>query len=334
MTVPSGYPPIFRRWLAALGLLAALLLPTDGQAQSRIKDIADFEGIRDNMLVGYGLVVGLNGTGDSLQNSVFTKESLVSMLDRLGVNARDSSLRTKNIAAVMVTATLPPFARQGTRVDIVVSTLGDAANLMGGTLLVTPLVGADAEVYAVAQGTVAVSGFSAQGAGQSVTRGVPTAGRIANGAIVEREIAFQLASLELIRIALRNPDLTTARRIAQAINAFVGVPAARSLDPGTVAMQIPVNYRNDVIGLLTDVEQLRVAPTRSPRWSSTSSPASSSWARTSASPPSPSPRATSPSASPRPRRSPSPRPSRPAARPRWCRARRSTSTPAKARSSA
>lgn len=260
MTVPPGSPLIFRRWLAALGLLLALSLPSAGQAQSRIKDIADFEGIRDNMLVGYGLVVGLNGTGDSLQNSVFTKESLVGMLDRLGVNARDSTLKTKNIAAVMVTATLPPFARQGSRVDIVVSTLGDASNLMGGTLLVTPLVGADAEVYAVAQGTVAVSGFSASGAGQSVTRGVPTAGRIANGAIVEREIAFQLASLDLVRIALRNPDLTTARRVAQAINAFVGVPAARSLDPGTIAMQIPVNYQNDVIGLLTDVEQLRVAP--------------------------------------------------------------------------
>lgn len=141
---PTGSRSSIRRWLAALGLLAALLLPAAGHAQSRIKDIADFEGIRDNMLVGYGLVVGLNGTGDSLQNSVFTKESLVGMLDRLGVNARDTSLRTKNIAAVMVTATLPPFARQGTRVDIVVSTLGDAANLMGGTLLVTPLVGADA----------------------------------------------------------------------------------------------------------------------------------------------------------------------------------------------
>ena len=260
MTVLPGSPPPFRRWLVALGLLAALMLPTAGHAQSRIKDIADFEGVRDNMLVGYGLVVGLNGTGDSLQNSVFTKESLVGMLDRLGVNARDSSLRTKNIAAVMVTATLPPFARQGTRVDIVVSTLGDAANLMGGTLLVTPLVGADAEVYAVAQGTVAVSGFTAQGAGQSITRGVPTAGRIANGAIVEREIAFQLASLDMIRIALRNPDLTTARRIAQAINAFVGVPAARSLDPGTVALQIPINYQKDVVGLMTDIEQLRVAP--------------------------------------------------------------------------
>jgi flagellar P-ring protein FlgI len=125
---------------------------------------------------------------------------------------------------------------------------------------VTPLVGADSEVYAVAQGTVAVSGFSAQGQGQSISRGVPTAGRIANGAIVEREVAFQLAQLDIVRIALRNPDLTTARRIAQAINAFVGVPAARSLDPGTVAMQIPVNYQNDVVGLLTDVEQLRVAP--------------------------------------------------------------------------
>ncbi len=260
MTVRPMSPSLLSRWFAAAALLFALLAPAAGQAQSRIKDIADFEGIRDNMLVGYGLVVGLNGTGDSLQNSVFTKESLVGMLERLGVNARNDSLRTKNIAAVMVTATLPPFARQGTRLDIVISTLGDAANLLGGTLLVTPLVGADSEVYAVAQGTVAVSGFTAQGQGASVTRGVPTAGRIANGAIVEREIPFQLAQLDLVRISLRNPDLTTARRVAQAINAFVGVPAAKSLDPGTISLQIPVNYQNDVVGLLTDVEQLRVAP--------------------------------------------------------------------------
>ena len=248
------------RRIAIAFLILGVLLPRPVEAQSRIKDIADFEGVRDNMLVGYGLVVGLNGTGDSLQNSVFTKESLVGMLERLGVNARNDSLRTKNIAAVMVTATLPPFARQGTRLDVVISTLGDASNLLGGTLLVTPLVGADAEVYAIAKGTVAVSGFTAQGQGQSITRGVPTAGRIANGAIIEREISFQLASLQTIRIALRNPDLTTARRIAQAINAYVGVPAARSTDPGTVTVQIPSNYQNDVVGLLTDIEQLRVAP--------------------------------------------------------------------------
>jgi len=252
--------PSLRRWASSLCLFLALALPVTAAAQSRVKDIADFEGIRDNMLVGYGLVVGLNGTGDSLQNSVFTKESLVGMLERLGVNARDASLRTKNVAAVMVTATLPPFARQGSRVDVVISTLGDASNLLGGTLLVTPLVGADSEVYAIAQGSVAVSGFSAQGAGASVTRGVPTAGRIANGGIVEREVNFHLAQLDNIRIALRNPDLTTARRVAQAINAFVGVPAARSTDPGTILLQIPVNYQNDVVGLLTDIEQLRVAP--------------------------------------------------------------------------
>jgi flagellar P-ring protein FlgI len=260
MTVRPLSPFALLRRIALAFLVVGALLPSQAGAQSRVKDIADFEGIRDNMLVGYGLVVGLNGTGDTLQNSVFTKESLVGMLERLGVNARNDSLRTKNVAAVMVTATLPPFARQGTRLDVVISTLGDASNLLGGTLLVTPLVGADAEVYAIAQGTVAVSGFSAQGQGQSISRGVPTAGRIANGAIVEREITFQLASLQTVRIALRNPDLTTARRIAQAINAFVGVPAARSNDPGTVTVQVPANYQNDVVALLTDIEQLRVAP--------------------------------------------------------------------------
>ena len=155
-------------------------------AQTRIKDIVDFEGVRENMLIGYGLVVGLNGTGDTLSSSIFTRESLVGMLERLGVNARDDSLKTDNVAAVMVTATLPPFAKQGTRIDLSLSAIGDADSLLGGTLLVTPLVGADGEVYAVAQGPVAVGGVSAGGAGAEVSKGVPTNGRIASGAIIER----------------------------------------------------------------------------------------------------------------------------------------------------
>jgi flagellar P-ring protein precursor FlgI len=253
----------FRRAFAgALATTFALVAvaPAPAPAASRIKDIADFEGIRDNMLVGYGLVVGLNGTGDTLNNSPFTQQSLIGMLERLGINIRDQTLRTRNVAAVMVTARLPAFSRHGVRVDVSVATLGDATNLLGGTLLVTPLLGADGEVYAVAQGPVAVAGFVAQGAAATVTKGVPTSGRIAGGAIVERELAFDLAQLQTIRLSLRNPDLTTARRMAAAINAHVGGAAARMVDPTTVALNVPPAYRGAMVDLLTDIEQLEVTP--------------------------------------------------------------------------
>jgi len=245
--------------LAFLALGLALIAP-EGHAASRIKDIADFEGVRDNMLVGYGLVVGLNGTGDSLNNAIFTRESLIGMLERLGVNARDSKLTTKNTAAVMVTATLPPFARQGSHIDVSVSALGDAKSLLGGTLLVTPMLGADGEVYAVAQGSVASGGFVAKGAAQSVTKGVPTSGRVSAGAIVEREVGFELAKLQTVNLTLRNPDFTTARRVAQAINGYLASPAARPLDPSTVTLAMPASFKGDVVSLLTDIEQLRVEP--------------------------------------------------------------------------
>lgn len=251
------------RVLVAAMISAALAAAAGpAEARSRIKDIADFEGVRQNMLIGYGLVIGLNGTGDTIGNSPFTQQSLIGMLERLGVNTRDISatLRTRNVAAVMVTATLPAFARQGTRIDVTVGALGDATSLLGGTLLVTPLLGADGEVYAVSQGPIAVSGFSAGGSAASVTKGTPTAGRIANGGIVERELGFRLAALQSVNIALRNPDLTTARRIAQAVNAFVGTAAARPLDPGTVLLAVPPARQGDLVGLLTDIEQLVVEP--------------------------------------------------------------------------
>ena len=177
----------------------------------RIKDIADVEGVRQNQLIGYGLVVGLNGTGDKLNNNVFTRESLIGMLERLGVNTRDqvTALSTKNLAAVMVTAELPAFARSGSRVDISVSALGDATNLTGGTLLVTPLLAADGEVYAVGQGTLSTGAIAARGAAASVTRGVPTSARIANGATVEKEVPYKLDKSNGLWLGLRNPDLTT-----------------------------------------------------------------------------------------------------------------------------
>jgi len=248
-------------FLIALPLALPLTLgATDAAANSRIKDIVSIEGVRENMLIGYGLVVGLNGTGDSLDSAIFTRESLVGMLERLGVNARDTNLDSDNVAAVMVTATLPPFSRQGTRIDVNISAIGDSESLLGGTLLVTPMLGADGEVYAVAQGPLAVAGFEAGGDAASVTRGVPTAGRIANGAIIEREINFDMQRMQTVRLSLRNPDFTTSRRIAQAVNAFIGQPIAEPLDSGTVRLTVPDNYRNDAVALITDIEQLRVSP--------------------------------------------------------------------------
>lgn len=226
----------------------------------RIKDIVDIEGVRDNMLIGYGLVVGLNGTGDKLNNAPFTKQSLTAMLERLGVNVQGQNLNTGNVAAVMVTATLPPFTNQGARIDVSVSTLGDAKSLQGGTLLVTPLIGADGEPYAVAQGPVAVSGFTAGGEAGSITQNIPTAGRVPNGAIVEKEIGFELASMPTLRLALRNPDFTTARRIAATINKQLGGQFAAAENGATVRVNRPANTARNMVDLITDIEQLRIAP--------------------------------------------------------------------------
>jgi flagellar P-ring protein precursor FlgI len=252
-----------RAWFVAVHLLAALLLLTisaQSHAASRIKDLATFEGVRENVLVGYGLVVGLADTGDDVRRMPYTKESLIGMLERFGVNAREGEIRAQSVAAVIVTATLPSFARTGARIDVAVSALGDAESLQGGVLVVTPLVGADGEVYAVAQGPLQVGGFSVQGAAASVQRGVPTSGRIPNGAIVEREIDFDMSALRQGNLSLRNPDLTTARRTAQAINAFLGTTAAEALDPGTVLMTLPEGYQGNLVDAMTDIEQLMVDP--------------------------------------------------------------------------
>jgi flagellar P-ring protein precursor FlgI len=241
-------------------LLAVVFAPPPAAAQVRIKDIASFEGVRDNLLVGYGLVVGLNGSGDNLSNSPFTQQSIIGMLERLGVNIRGENFKPKNVAAVMVTATLPPFSRQGSRIDVTVSAIGDAKSLQGGTLLVTPLMGADGQVYAVSQGPVAIAGFSAEGDAASVTKGTPTNGRIASGAVIEREVPFELSDLQQVRIALHNPDFTTASRMADVINAKLGGPVAQATDPTTVSMTVPQSYGRDVARLITDVEQLRLIP--------------------------------------------------------------------------
>ena len=246
--------------ILAAGIVVVMLSAGSAAAASRIKDVVAFEGVRDNMLVGYGLVVGLNGTGDNVSSSDFTLQSLKSMLNRLGVKPDEASLSPKNVAAVMVTASMPSFSRQGSRIDVTVSALGDASSLLGGTLLVTPLLGADGEVYAVSQGQLAVGGFTAGGDAETITKGVPTSARIANGAIIEREVAFSMNSMEKVNLTLRNPDFTTARRIAQAVNAFLGQSAATATDPTTVALQVPGSYAQNVVDLLTDIEQLRIDP--------------------------------------------------------------------------
>src|ERR1700712_3031598 len=189
-------------WATCAALFVLGLSVLSANATSRIKDLANIEGVRQNQLIGYGLVVGLAGTGDTLNNIPFTKQSLQAMLERMGVNIRGATIRTGNVAAVMVTGNLPPFGTQGTRMDVTVSSLGDAKDLRGGTLLVTPLLGADGNVYSVAQGSVAIGGFQAEGAAASITHGVPTVGRIANGAIIEREIEFALNRLPNARLAL------------------------------------------------------------------------------------------------------------------------------------
>jgi len=247
--------------LIILMTLFALMLSGNAQADARIKDIVSFEGIRPNMLMGYGLVVGLNGTGDKLTNNAFTEQSLIAFLERQGVNTRGTPLKTKNVAAVTVTAMLPPFARNGSQIDVTVSAMGDAKDLTGGTLLATALYGADGEVYAVAQGAISIGGFKAgsDAAGVTITKGVPTSGYVANGGIVEKEINFALNNLADVKMALRNPDISTAQQVANVINEQVGPGLATVSDPGTVILTVPAAYHNNVTQLLADIEKLPVA---------------------------------------------------------------------------
>ncbi len=243
-----------------LAFLIGTLATTAAAGPIRIKDLVEFDGVRGNDLVGYGLVVGLNGTGDGLRNSPFTEEIMSNILERLGVNVTGEQFRPKNVAAVFVTATLPPFARAGGRIDVTVSAIGDAKSLLGGTLVMTPLNAADGQIYAVSQGAIIAGGVSVEGAGASVVQGVPTSGSIPSGARVEREIAFDFAGLKAIRLALRSPDFTTAGRIEEVINAEFGHPVARMLDAGTVALDIAATRMGSPAHVLGRVENLLVQP--------------------------------------------------------------------------
>lgn len=231
----------------------------------RLKDLVEFDGVRGNDLVGYGLVVGLNGTGDGLRNAPFTEEILSTTLERLGVNISGEQVRPKNVAAVIVTSTLPPFARIGGQIDVTVSAIGDAKSLLGGTLIMTPLNAADGEIYAVAQGTVLAGGVQAEGDGARVVHGVPTAGSIPSGARVEREVEFDFSRLASLRLALRTPDFTTALRVEQAINREYGRAVARMLDAGTVEVSIERTRAVSSAHALSQIENIRVIPERRAR---------------------------------------------------------------------
>lgn len=247
--------------------LACLLLLIQSVSASpiRLKDLVEFDGVRSNDLVGYGLVVGLNGTGDGLRNSPFTEEIMVNILERLGVNVTGEQFRPRNVAAVFVTGSLPPFARAGSPMDVTVSAIGDASSLLGGTLIMTPLNAADGEIYAVAQGTIIAGGVVAEGAAAAVTQGVPTSGTIPSGATIEREVDFNFGSLTSVRLALRTPDFTTAGRIEAAINHDFGHPVAVMLDAGTVQLNMAAMGMQSPAHALGRIENLLVEPERRAR---------------------------------------------------------------------
>lgn len=225
----------------------------------RIKDIIDIEGVRKNPLVGYGLVVGLNGTGDD-NKSEFTVQSMASMLEKMNITVKAEDIKVDNVAAVMVTADLPPFARVGSRIDVLVSSIGDADNLQGGTLLFTPLKAADGKVYAVAQGPVSTGGFSVGGAGGKVQKNFPTVGRVVGGAMIEREILSNFNQKRILSLTLRNPDFTTASRVAESINAALYEQVAKTPDAGTIQVRISEKYSGNIVGLVTLIEGLDVTP--------------------------------------------------------------------------
>lgn len=231
----------------------------------RIKNLVEFDGVRGNDLVGYGLVVGLNGTGDGIRNAPFTEEIMSNILERLGVNVTGEQFRPKNVAAVLVTGELPAFARAGAKIDVNVSAIGDAKSLLGGTLIMTPLNAADGQIYAVAQGTLIAGGASVEADGAGVTKGVPTAGVIPAGARVEREVEFDLSSLSKLRLALREADFTTASRIERAINRSYKKRVALMLDAGTVEIDITATGRRSPAHALGEIENIVVSPVRKAR---------------------------------------------------------------------
>ena len=238
-------------------VLISLLFAGPLEAASRIKDVAAFEGVRSNQLFGYGLVVGLEGKGDGTQ-ARFTVQTIANMLERAGVTIEPGNMRTKNVAAVMVTATLPPFARQGSTIDVVVSSVGDAKSLQGGTLIMTPLQAADSQVYATAQGQIMLGGYSAGGSGTRSMTSHPTTGRIANGGLVEKEVEVKLSGRSRLNLMLNRNDFTSASRAEKAINDVLGFDAAKAVDGRTIEIRVPQDYSNRLIEFMSIIENARV----------------------------------------------------------------------------
>ncbi len=246
--------PMFARWVVLL-----LMVTVSTANAARIKDIASIKGVRSNQLIGYGLVIGLDGTGDG-NKAVFTKQSIVTMLERMGMTIDADEVRVENVAAVMVTAEMPPYVRVGNRVDVLVSSIGDASNLQGGTLLLTPLKTVNGIVHAVAQGPISTGGFEASGSGANIQKNFPTVGRVANGAMIEKEIAADFISNGSFSLSLLEPDFTTASRIAQAINTSFSASIAVTPNPGTINVRIPQYYEERIVELVMRVEGLIVNP--------------------------------------------------------------------------
>jgi flagellar P-ring protein precursor FlgI len=227
---------------------------------ARVKDIAHIAGVRENQLIGYGLIVGLNGTGDG-SNTAFTTQTISSMLQAMGITVSPRDIKVRNVAAVMVTATLPPFARHGGRVDALVSSLGDAKSLQGGTLLLTPLRAPNGEIYAVAQGPLSIGGFAASGkAGGGIQKNHPTVGHIAGGALIEREVPLNFNSKHRLQLMLNHPDFTTSSRLVKTINTFVKGDVAQAMDSGTIEVQVPEKYRNNLVEFVSVLESIDVMP--------------------------------------------------------------------------
>jgi len=243
--------------LSTLSLFGASLDRPETKLELRLREVADLQGVRSNQLMGYGLVVGLKGTGDTTQ-AKFTAQTLSNLLGRQGVNIAPGNVQVKNVAAVMVTAELPAFVRPGQRIDVTVSSTGDSASLAGGTLLMAPLQGPDAQVYAVAQGSVLVGGFSAASGGSSSVKNHPTAGRIPDGGLVEREVPGVFNDRKVLRYSLQQEDFTTAVRVVHAINEELGEPAARALDARTVEVGIPPEFQGRPVDLVARLENLPI----------------------------------------------------------------------------
>ncbi|MDY6971869.1 MAG: flagellar basal body P-ring protein FlgI [Thermodesulfobacteriota bacterium] len=246
--------------IARLGLLCIILMLLISHAYAvRIKDIASIEGVRQNQLVGYGLVVGLDGTGDD-SDLAFTVQAVASMLEKMGITVGIDDIDTDNVAGVMVTADLPAFARVGSRIDVLVSSIGDAESLQGGTLLLTPLKAADGHVYAVAQGPVSIGGVSAGGGAAKVQKNFPTVGRVSGGALIEKEICSDFDKKRTLSLALHSPDFTTASRVADAINTALHNRLAQTPNAGTIEVEVPENYIGNTVRLVTLIEGLGVKP--------------------------------------------------------------------------